>query len=79
MVAFKKKEAEIEEKRVDSSFKINLNVAVPKLPELTEDLNVVYPLIEPYVQAHIYHDSAGELVYDLKEPVLDFNTSRRGN
>jgi len=71
MGAFKKKEVEVEEKRVDSSFKINLNIAVPKLPELTEDLNVVYPLIEPYVQAHIYHDSVGELVYDLKEPVLD--------
>lgn len=47
---------------------------IPTLPELVDKtkLDVKYPLIAPYVNAHIYWDSQlNELIYAIEEPVLD--------
>lgn len=47
---------------------------IPVLPELVDKtkLDVKYPLIAPYVNAHIYWDNqANELIYAIEEPVLD--------
>lgn len=47
---------------------------IPTLPELADKtkLDVKYPLIAPYVNAHIYWDTTlNELIYAIEEPVLD--------
>ena len=54
------------------SFQI-LNVEIPSLPDLQQNsqLNVRYPLIAPYVNAHVYFDAASsEMLYDVEEPAL---------
>ncbi|MDP4012168.1 MAG: type II/IV secretion system ATPase subunit [Candidatus Nanoarchaeia archaeon] len=55
-------------------FKIPEIPEIPTLPDLKDktQLNVTYPLIAPYVNAHIYWDQQlNELVYSVEEPVLD--------
>jgi flagellar protein FlaI len=53
--------------------RLNFNVKVPNIqfnPDRTL-IDIRYPLISPYANAHIYWDKkSGELVYDLEEPVL---------
>lgn len=56
-----------------TSFKIDLTQKIFYLPDAPNraKLNVRYPLVEPYVYAHIYWDRKNhELVYDLEEPTL---------
>lgn len=53
---------------------INLNPAIPALPKIEDKtkINVRYTLIAPYVSVHIYWDKkAGELLYEVEEPILD--------
>ncbi len=55
---------------------INLNPKIPALPKMTDKtkINLRYVLISPYTSVHIYWDAkAGELVYNIEEPVLDNN------
>lgn len=56
------------------SFKIDINpklITIPNFKSRTE-INIKYPLIEPYSYAHIYWDNvSNELIYDLIEPELD--------
>ncbi|VVB80253.1 Type II/IV secretion system protein [uncultured archaeon] len=54
--------------------RLNYNVRVPTIqfsPDRTL-IDIRYPLIAPYANAHIYWDQKqGEVVYDLEEPILD--------
>jgi flagellar protein FlaI len=55
---------------------INLNPSIPPLEKVEDKtkINVRYTLISPYVSVHIYWDRrAGELVYEVEEPILDEN------
>ncbi len=55
---------------------INPNPIVPALPKTMDKtkVDVRYSLIEPFANAHIYWDNeAGELIYDIEEPVLKDN------
>ena len=66
---FGKKESEVKQ---DASFKI-LSSEVPSLPESVDPttLDIRYPLIAPYVNAHIYwNHETNELFYDIEEPIL---------
>ncbi len=52
---------------------LNPNPVVPALPKTTDKtkVDVRYALIQPFANAHIYwDDEAGELIYDVEEPVL---------
>ncbi len=53
--------------------KLNFNVTFPKI-KYSADKSVVdirYPLISPYANAHIFwNNKTGDLVYDLEEPAL---------
>ncbi|MEK6934830.1 MAG: type II/IV secretion system ATPase subunit [Nanoarchaeota archaeon] len=80
---FRKKEGE--EKKVIpkqtqvSEFKINLKQPLFDLPDVEDrrQLNVRYPLIEPFAYAHIYWDNKNnELVYNVDEPVLNSDERR---
>jgi len=54
--------------------KINLNPQVPTIPKFDDKtkIDVRYMVIAPYVSVHIYYDAnAGEVVYDLEEPMLN--------
>ncbi len=47
---------------------------IPNIPDIIDKtkLDVKYPLISPYVYAHVFWDSTNnELVYNIEEPVLD--------
>ena len=54
---------------------INVNLS-PPIPALVRNadktkVDIRYSLVSPYANAHIYWDSkAGELMYELEEPVL---------
>jgi flagellar protein FlaI len=54
--------------------KINTNVTIPKI-KFQQDkgsVDIRYPLISPYANAHIYWDkNIGDLVYELEEPILN--------
>jgi flagellar protein FlaI len=55
---------------------LNPNPIVPSLPKTMDKstVDVRYALIEPFANAHIYWDEqAGELVYDVEEPLLKDN------
>jgi len=66
-----------EEKKVESTiFKIDLNPQIPSIPEIEDKtkVNIRYPLMSPYVNAHIFWDSSNqELVYEIEEPKLTEN------
>lgn len=53
--------------------RLNYNVKVPAIqfnPDRTL-IDVRYPLISPYANAHVYWDQKiGEVIYDLEEPIL---------
>ncbi|QQG38922.1 MAG: type II/IV secretion system ATPase subunit [Candidatus Woesearchaeota archaeon] len=54
-------------------FNINLKPKIPKLPSFTDptQVDVRYPLIEPYVNAHIHWDAQNdEILYEIEEPAL---------
>lgn len=54
-------------------FKIKEVSEIPKIPDYKTraEVDVKYPLIEPFVNAHIFWDNkAEELIYHLEEPVL---------
>lgn len=53
--------------------KLDFNVKIPKISYKQDktSVDVRYPLILPYANAHIYWDARiGEMVYDLEEPLL---------
>ncbi len=55
------------------SFKI-LAAEIPALPDLPahSQIDIRYPLMAPYVAAHIYFDAAtSEILYTMEEPALD--------
>ncbi len=59
-----------------NKIEINLNPSIPALPKIEDKtkINVRYALISPYVSVHIYwNKKAGELIYEIEEPVLDKN------
>ncbi|PLW79777.1 secretion system protein E [Candidatus Woesearchaeota archaeon] len=66
----------VEEK--EGGFSIDLNpklITIPDFKSRTE-INIKYPLIEPYAYAHIFWDEeASELIYSLDEPELDDDES----
>jgi len=66
----KKKAPEVESKPL---FGISGEGNIPDIPEVKEimQVNVKYPLIEPYAYAHVSWDANNsELVYNVEEPVL---------
>ena len=53
--------------------KLDFNVKVPNLTYKADKaaIDVRYPLISPYANAHVYWDShTSEMVYELEEPLL---------
>lgn len=53
--------------------KLDFNVKIPQInyKQDKSSVDVRYPLISPYANAHIYWDAdSGEMVYDLEEPLL---------
>jgi type IV secretory pathway ATPase VirB11/archaellum biosynthesis ATPase/intein/homing endonuclease len=53
--------------------KLDFNVKVPQISYKQDKstVDVRYPLISPYANAHIYWDAnSGEMVYELEEPLL---------
>src|SRR3989344_2214937 len=53
---------------------INFSPEIPKLKKFQDKtkINVRYPLISPFVFAHIYWDQKiSQVVYDIEEPILD--------
>lgn len=72
-MAFFKKEVKKKPEEKKRAFAIEKAV-VPKLPEIVDKtkFDIRYPLIKPYVNAHIFWDRKNnELVYFLEEPELD--------
>ena len=57
-------------------FKVNLKPVAPNFPSVTDaiQIDIKYPLIDPYAFAHIYWDKQNdELVYQVEEPMLTAN------
>ncbi|MDY6776601.1 MAG: type II/IV secretion system ATPase subunit [Candidatus Nanohaloarchaea archaeon] len=51
-------------------------IVIPETDDITE-VDVRYPLIQPFADAHIYWDEEGEeLVYEVEEPELDDREQR---
>lgn len=77
---FKKKAIKKEEKeptkapiKEEAFFKIDVGAEIPKLPDIEDKtkVDVKYPLIPPYCNAHIKWDAKNnELVYIIEEPEL---------
>ena len=69
----KKKSAPIIEKKEETLFTIKANQDIVELPDADKtQIDVKYPLLEPYAYVHIYWDSkSNELVYFIEEPLLD--------
>ncbi|MBR9675541.1 type II/IV secretion system ATPase subunit [Candidatus Woesearchaeota archaeon] len=70
-MAEKKTDSKAEE---ETKFEIDLNpklITIPDFKNKTE-VNIQYPLMEPYAYAQIYWDETSkELIYEVLEPVLD--------
>jgi archaeal flagellar protein FlaI len=71
-----KKMPSLEDKQ--RKFQIKKNKDIPLLPDVPkEQVDVKYPLLEPYAYAHIKWDpDAMELTYKLEEPQLELNEQR---
>src|SRR3989344_4925261 len=83
MPLFKKKQVEIAseteleapkpEIKEEQFFRIDTSVEIPTLPEIDDKtkIDVTYPLIAPYCNAHIVWDSENnELIYLIEEPEI---------
>ena len=60
-------------------FTIDLKQKIPQIPSVTDftQLDVRYPLLEPYAYVHVYWDkNHDEVVYELEEPVLNENEKK---
>ena len=60
-------------------FKVNLKPIAPKFPSVVDaiQIDIKYPLVDPYAFAHIYWDKQNdELVYQVEEPVLTVNEKK---
>ncbi len=71
MSIFQKKEVKLKE---ELEFHVNLNPKTVNIPDIKDKtkINIKYPLIEPYVYAHIYWDEGKqEVIYNVEEPELN--------
>ena len=60
-------------------FKVNLKPIIPKFPSVVDaiQIDIKYPLVDPYAFAHIYWDKQNdELVYQVEEPILTINEKK---
>ncbi|MCD6371482.1 MAG: type II/IV secretion system ATPase subunit [Candidatus Aenigmarchaeota archaeon] len=66
-------EKEKEEKELDLGFRVSKPSFIVELPEVENlrELDVIYPLIEPFAYAHIHWDKgSNSVVYEVIEPEL---------